>query len=363
MSKKAPRGVVLLDTARAFPGYRLYAIQMLGSAELLSLTGTVVRRWEQPGDRWVRAELLPNGDLLVIGMEKCGWVEGQTAVPVLDDTLRYVMRMNWAGEILWKKRLPAHHDIEQTPDGNLLLLGFQRRSIPRINKEVDIRDDQLILINRDGEVLTSRSMFDAVERDPKMFELQKGPITDLAGRPWIDLFHANSVEWLRYKQLYNRDLIYGPDNVLVSIRHQDRVAIYNWKMDKWVWSWGREKISGPHDAHMLENGNILIFDNGLNRTWSRVIELNPLTKTIVWTYQSDPKEEFFTASKGSCQRLANGNTLMAESDKGRAIEVTSEGEIVWEFICPHSVGRHNVAAIIRMVNYEQAFIDSLLKRD
>jgi hypothetical protein len=34
------------------------------------------------------------------------------------------------------------------------------------------------------------------------------------------------------------------------------------------------------------------------------------------------------------ERLANGNTLITESEGGRLFEVTPEGEIVWEYLNP-----------------------------
>ena len=37
---------------------------------------------------------------------------------------------------------------------------------------------------------------------------------------------------------------------------------------------------------------------------------------------------------GGVQRLANGNTLICESLHGRVFEVTPEGEIVWDYVCP-----------------------------
>jgi hypothetical protein len=37
---------------------------------------------------------------------------------------------------------------------------------------------------------------------------------------------------------------------------------------------------------------------------------------------------------GSCQRLANGNTLITESTAGRALEVRPDGKIVWEYFNP-----------------------------
>jgi hypothetical protein len=38
------------------------------------------------------------------------------------------------------------------------------------------------------------------------------------------------------------------------------------------------------------------------------------------------------------RRLPNGNTLIVESQAGRAIEVTPDQEIVWEFVHPHRAG-------------------------
>lgn len=37
------------------------------------------------------------------------------------------------------------------------------------------------------------------------------------------------------------------------------------------------------------------------------------------------------AGMGGAQRLENGNTLITESDNGRAFEVTRAGEIVWDY--------------------------------
>ena len=41
---------------------------------------------------------------------------------------------------------------------------------------------------------------------------------------------------------------------------------------------------------------------------------------------------------GAATRLENGNTLITESDGGRAVEVTPSGETIWEFYNPHRAG-------------------------
>jgi outer membrane protein assembly factor BamB len=360
VAQDEPIGVTVFNEEQSARGYRLYTVALLGRAELITRTGEVVRIWEQPGDRWERAELLPDGALLVVGIEDLGWRYGKSMQTSIPDASRYVMKLDWSGELVWKRKIQAHHDIELMPGGSLLLLTFERRTLPDIHSTIDTRDDYLTMLDQDGHVLTSRSMLDAINRHPDVFPLEPAQPSGRGLRPWVDLFHSNSLEWIRHDNLLSIDSIYGPEKILVSIRHQDRVAIYDWQEAKFVWSWGQGEISGPHDAHMLENGHVLLFDNGLSRDWSRVVELDPLSRKIVWTYEGSPRQSFYSASKGSVQRLPNGNTLLAESDRGRAIEVNSDGETVWEFVCPYRVDKRKRASIVRMVHHSGEFIERLL---
>ena len=110
-------------------------------------------------------------------------------------------------------------------------------------------------------------------------------------------------------------------------------------------------------------GNILLFDNGgqaglgkptpcaptgycnATRGYSRVLEINPVTLEVVWSYNDlrnfggdiellSQTNLLFSHYCSSADRLPNGNTLITEMLHGRIIEVTAEGELVWEFINP-----------------------------
>jgi outer membrane protein assembly factor BamB len=164
---------------------------------------------------------------------------------------------------------------------------------------------------------------------------------------------------MHQKHLEAKHPIYASGNVLVSIRHQDVIAVVNWDEKRLVWMWGRGQISGPHDASVLENGHIMVYDNGLGRGWSRVVELDPVSEEIVWEYQAPNPEDFFSRSRGSNQRFPNGNTLIANSDNGQLMEVTSDGDIVWEFLNPHLNQEGHRATIVKTKRYELSFIDEL----
>ena len=64
--------------------------------------------------------------------------------------------------------------------------------------------------------------------------------------------------------------------------------------------------------------------------------------------------KFYSGFISSAQRLPNGNTLITEGTDGRLIEVTSEHEIVWEYISPYfgKQGNHNMVYRAYRLPYE-----------
>lgn len=97
-----------------------------------------------------------------------------------------------------------------------------------------------------------------------------------------------------------------------------------------LWFWGPGYLFAQHHTTLLENGNILVFNNGVER--SSIVEVDPRTYRIVWEYA--PRSGLFSRTMGSCQRLTNGNTLITESETGYILEVTPGGETVWRFASP-----------------------------
>ena len=349
-----PSGVTVYDPARSQPGVDLYTIQQLSTAELIDERGRVLRSWHRdPPFTWERANLLANGDLVVIGADP-----PLRPGPGIPDDKRYIARYDWNGTLLWKRSLRAHHDVERTPSGRLLTLTFERKRVPAFGSSIDTRDDLLTLLDDDGRVVDRLSLLDAFSRTPGLDVVPVGPST-LGVVPWLDLFHVNAAEWMHRPELAKSNPIYGPDNVLICSRHQNRIAIVSWAHRRVVWSWGPGELLGPHDAQVLPSGHVLVFDNGMGRGWSRVVEVDPATDRIVWEYRAKNPRDFYSLSKGSCQRLANGDTLIADSDNGTAFEVTPAGEIVWRFATPHRGPRGERLAIVRMRRIDRSVVDAL----
>ena len=89
-----------------------------------------------------------------------------------------------------------------------------------------------------------------------------------------------------------------------------------------------------------------------------MIEFEPTSAKVLWAFGDAAKDDLFSKTLGSCQRLANGNTLITESENGRALEVDSQGRLVWEFNSPERAGDGNrlVAVLFEMVRYPVNFM-------
>ena len=106
-------------------------------------------------------------------------------------------------------------------------------------------------------------------------------------------------------------------------------------------------FSLQHDPTLLENGNILVFDNGYDRLpapfpsfGSRAVEVNPKTNKVVWQFDAGEgpidKIKFYAPIVGGAQRLSNGNTLITDGTRGHIFEVTNKGEVVWDIVSPYT---------------------------
>lgn len=90
-----------------------------------------------------------------------------------------------------------------------------------------------------------------------------------------------------------------------------------------------ERRIGPlHDLHHLPNGNVLLQDS-----WTHVFEIDPDTDEIVWEYdaQQAPGNAGRRVEVHAFQRLANGNTMVAESGRCRIVELDANARLVSDF--------------------------------
>ena len=111
--------------------------------------------------------------------------------------------------------------------------------------------------------------------------------------------------------------------LLVSYRQTSTIGLVNRATGDFRWKWGPGVVSHQHHPTFLDNGRVLLFDNGCHRRGidrSRIVEVDPETNEIAWDYIADPVNSFYSYNISSAQRLPNGNTLVCEGAAGRIFE-------------------------------------------
>ena len=347
-----PTGVTLHDRDRSEKGINLVSSlcnnqdgsKIWPLARLMDMDGNTLHTWTfdafsgpDADDEvaWQSPHLFENGDLLV-NSQSLG-----------------VVRLRADSTVVW--RFPeggCHHDLDVSPDGSIYVLSGQNReyrfqTFEHINKKAHVRDDLIIVLSEDWEKIKEVSLLDAFHNsdyDAFLFASE-----DESWDTARDLFHSNRVQVLD-GSLEHVLPAFKANNVLISIRNFNTIAVVDMQQEKVEWVL-TGMAARQHYPSLLENGNILIFDNfdsrQGNQEFSKVVEIEPRSQQTVWSYRGDPGNGFFSVTRGMAQRLSNGNTLIVESNDGRVFEVTPDNSIVWNYINHDRVvdehGRHTSA--------------------
>ncbi|QBQ56087.1 arylsulfotransferase family protein [Nitrosococcus wardiae] len=347
------RGVTAYERGAAQEGYTLYSSGHTQKAFLIDMQGKVLHEWSMPysqvwdessaisdpvDDRntyFRRTWLYPNGDLLAI-------YDG-----VGDTPHGYgLIKIDRNSKLIWKYLQRVHHDLDVAPDGRIFTLTHEIKqheienapnlSPPRI-------DDDLVELSPDGEELRRIPLLETFVNSQYRGMLAVLPCY------WMDtmecnsdFLHSNDVEYVTAENAQHFDFA-KEGEVLVSTREPGVLILIDLDTRKLRWAIRGHWI-GQHDPDLLPNGHILLYDNNGHfgpGGRSQVFEFDPKTYEVSWRYSGTPDKPFHSIIRGGQERLANGNTLITEDQRGRIFEVTPDGRIVWEFINPVRGGDQN----------------------
>jgi|WetSurMetagenome_2_1015567.scaffolds.fasta_scaffold157676_1 hypothetical protein len=261
---------------------------------------------------------------------------GTTILPDNHDAAHpRIIEINRLGEIIWEYSLSEDlktyinpgWDVEMLPNGNILTL-LPRKGVYEIN-----RDKQVVWkyldpkVSHDADRLPNGNTLIAFGASDTKDDAQVIEIDTAGNRVWswhardhfnIAPFNSISDEGWTHTNAVTR-LANG--STLISLRNFNFIIEVD-PQGNIVRRIGEGILTQQHDPLVLPNGNILVANLGKPQT---AIELDP-SGNIVWRF-TIPDRRSWPAR--DVNRLPNGNTLITESD--RIIEVTKEGQVVWQF--------------------------------
>ena len=283
-----------------------------------------------------------------------------------------------------------HHDINELPNGNLAVLGMEKRTIENYytsetdpnapRKTQQVMGDKIIEFQRDGTVTWEWNTFEHLDPFRIGYETFSGY--------WERRGFPNTLDWTHATNLAYDE---KDDSWLISLRYQSAIVKVDRSTGEFVWILGEPSgwnedlqdklftLEGDarwfyfqHSPTPTPNGNILVFDNGnfgsrpfeppvpLPETYSRVVEYEldeeNMTAKQVWTSEIPGEEKVFTFAVGAVDWLPQTNNVlvsygylihqenMPRTNWGnvlrlnpcwtrvRELKYTQPAEVVWEMV-------------------------------
>lgn len=344
-------GVVTYDPERAYNGYTIVLSSHTSRATLIDMEGRVLHEWRYPTDapwstfqdefrfEWEYTTQAQPREVEV-GSFYRAWLYPDGSILGLMYALG-LLKLDKDSNVIWRVAAPVHHDMDVTPDGTIYALSRRAGILPRYHPVEVVLDELIVLYSPDGKQMREVSLLDAIRDSDYSPQLK-------TARRKGEILHSNTLHVLDGR-FADRIPAFKAGNVLTSFRHTDTICVIDMETEKVVWSmkglWHMQ-----HDPRLTDSGTITVFDNAgvaagkpgdPGHVGSRIIEFDPLTHQVVWKFTGDNETQFYSEIVGSALRLPNGNTLINETRRGRYIEVTPDGRVVWEFINPNQSGPEN----------------------
>lgn len=306
---KLESGVTIYDKKLAFKGVNIYNSRNKAVAHLIDMEGNILHTWANGNAKWLHIEMNDRGDMFAIAKDEL------------------LLKLDWNSHMLWTNKSSFHHDIDIAENGDVYSITSDIIKIPYKDRSISVIDDHITILSPEGKTKKRISLFHLMGE--KIIRNRGAEIkidAHLNERPAeaLDAFHVNSIEIIK-KNIEN---FAHKGDVLISIREWNLTAVVDLKKEEIVWSWGEEFLRAQHQPTLLDNGNILIFDNHGNEGQSRIVEMNPESKEVEWIYQPLNRYHFYSDTLGGNQKLPNGNLLITESTSGRVYELK-------EIDCPY----------------------------
>lgn len=294
--------------------------------------------------RFTESHMYPNGDLLGIAIITTIFTHGMYDYGVL-------VMLDKDSNILWSKYGKYNHEAEMLKDGSVNVLesklidDFKGFNYTKEGSEVAFIDTIINTFERDGTISRKFSVYESFMKSEFRHYINvlsfASKFTTHDGKEIYDPFHVNDsftitkdVGWPFAEK----------DDILISLRNQDLVALIRPSEEKVVWA-RRGPWKSQHNLQVTDDGFIRLFDNDGNfivytdheenkvvsSNRSRVIEYNPVTDDINLIYKDVEDRSLYSSFRsGHFELDGEMGYIIQSGHSGRVIQVDNEGEIIWE---------------------------------
>jgi len=373
------------DPDHSYQGYTLFApvVDDLGleldtpnTIYLVDMNGKVAHRWRVLGSVQL-AKLRSNGNLLY------------TTRDYSFQPRAGLREIGPFGDLVWQFKCRVDHDFAVLFNDNILVHHIEDKEAPAVSSGI-VRCPILTELTPQKDVVWQWRGEEHLDELTTLVDIAF-PLSNPEGKHMFDgVFdwaHNNTCSVIQENEAASKDARFRPGNILFSYCNLNTIGVIDKESGRIVWAWGPGLLDGQHNPRMMENGHILLFDNGTERGYSRVIELDPLSSQIVWEYNDHDSEnpQFYSRYLSGAQPLPNGNVFICQgtyqlkgdtanelydsvrrrlfgrpTQRSRLFEVSRSRQIVWEMIVTQSADSYH--EVHQAARYSHAYVQPLFDR-
>ncbi|MBN9660912.1 MAG: SUMF1/EgtB/PvdO family nonheme iron enzyme [Acidobacteria bacterium] len=391
-------GLITHDERRASPGYTLMAPKHYGRTYLIDNYGQIINTWDSKYEPGQSAYLLPNGHMIRAAMAPgsgslgTGGGEGGRL-----EEYDWDGNLVWEFDY-YSSTYAIHHDFKVLPNGNVIALLVERKTRAdalAAGFKADLLQNDFLLPDavveiepirpKGGKVVWEWHVWDHLIQN---YDPAKSNYGEAGAHPELVDPNASPRKIPAFWNHMN-SIDYNPafDQILLSVRGNSEVWVIDHsttaaeaaghaggkygKGGDLLYRWGNpqmyyagkaadQKLWEQHDAQWIEAGragagNMLVFNNGVNRPGGNLSSADEFAppndasgqyeissglayapSQLTWTYADLTGTKWYESDISGAYRLPNGNTLLCYGTHGVLVEVTQEGEIVWQYVNPVS---------------------------
>jgi len=301
--------------------------------ELLAMDSTLVKQWSLNWfDIWPDADHLP--EHIMPKSEPGTFIHGVVLLPDGSIVFNYeycgMVRIDKNDKVVWKLPYATHHSLHLAENGNLWACGllFEPPKLKALSNCELVERQVIVEVSQQGEILNEWRVEELIANSGLKGYLHLMKRECGAAQ----LLHLNDVETIASTDTSGW---FQSGDVLFSLRNINTVFVFNRFTNKI-----RKAISGPfiaqHDPDFKSGNSITVFDNGHGANASsikksRIVQVDLVSGKAETLVEGSVDLPFYSEKLGKHQWLSNGNLLITSSQQGRAYEINTKGDVVWEY--------------------------------
>jgi len=325
---------------------------------LIERNGTIVREWPILFSKLISdpsyLRFPPNSDR---NIDLHGALMNPDGSIVFNFEYGGTVKLSRCGDVDWTLPETTHHSIDRAEGGGYWIPGRYfitaesgKQAPPYTDyyktavddaKSLAFEDDYILKVDENGKVVKRKAVYDLfIEND------LEGLLTSqfVAYAKLNEIVHLNKIAELpsAYADKFPG---FEAGDLLLSFRTHNLLMVVD--PDDWRVKWYH---TGPykrqHDPEFDPDGTISVYNNntyvyGLGeidrpkpdtKRVSDILKINPSNNEVTRVYGNVPGEEFLSVIRGKHDLTPNGGVMINEFEAGRAFEINSDGQVIWDFI-------------------------------